>query len=116
MTPEAAAKTDALIASLWSKNLPKTIERLDLLDRYAAAAAFGHLSEADRQEATSISHKFAGSLGMYGYQRGTEIAMQLEHLFRNLPPAQPDLITPLTAQLRESIFADTHEPKVERTQ
>ena len=104
MTPETAAKTDALIAELWQRHLPTLKERLDILDQIAASAANASLSEADREQAASIAHKFAGSLGMYGYQRGTEIAMQLEQLYRTPPVAQPQLLPPLTLQLRQSIF------------
>ena len=104
MTPEAAAETEALIAELWQRHLPTLRERLDILDRIAATAAVCTLSEADREEGVAISHKFAGSLGMYGYHRGSELASALEQLFRGLPPSQPDLITPLTTELRETLF------------
>jgi HPt (histidine-containing phosphotransfer) domain-containing protein len=101
---KADPETKALIAELWQRHLPTTRERLAALDRIAAKAALEPLSATEREEGVAISHKFAGSLGMYGYTRGTEIAMELERLFRALPPSQPDLITPLTTQLRESIF------------
>jgi HPt (histidine-containing phosphotransfer) domain-containing protein len=107
MTPEAAAETAALIAELWQRHLPSLRERLDTLDRIAASAAAGPISDDDREEGTAISHKLAGSLGMYGYKRGTEIASQLEQLYRSNPPSQPDLITPLTVDLRETIFPTT---------
>jgi HPt (histidine-containing phosphotransfer) domain-containing protein len=107
MSPETAAKTDALIAELWQRHLPTIKERLDNLDRIAALAASATLSEADRAQGVDLAHKFAGSLGMYGYKHATDIAMQLEQLYRNLPPAQPDLITPLTVELRQSIFPKT---------
>jgi len=64
------------------------------------------MSEQQREEGIAISHKLAGSLGMYGYQRGTEIASELEQLLRSNPTPQPD-ITPLTTGLRESIFPTT---------
>lgn len=107
MTPETAAKTDALIAELWQRHLPTLKERLDILDQIAASAASGTLSEADREQGASISHKFAGSLGMYGYQRGTEIAMQIEQIYRTLPVSQLQLLSPLTHQLRQSIFPNS---------
>jgi HPt (histidine-containing phosphotransfer) domain-containing protein len=107
MTPQAAAETNALIAELWQRHLPTLKERLDTLDRIAAAATTAPLSEADRQQAVSIAHKFAGSLGMYGYQRGTEIAMQLEALYRTPPVSQPQLLAPLTRDLRLSIFPNS---------
>ncbi len=55
-------------------------ERLNLLDRAAAAAETADLSEDLRVEAVGIAHKFAGSLGMFGYDRGTEIARQIEQM------------------------------------
>jgi HPt (histidine-containing phosphotransfer) domain-containing protein len=104
MTPETAQKTDALIAELWQRNLSKTRERVDLLHTFALAAAAATLAEPQRQEAIAISHKFAGSLGMYGYPRGTDICRDLEQLFRNLPPAQPDVLTPQVDELRQLLF------------
>ena len=105
-TPEeAAAETAALIAELWQRHLPTLRERLGILDRIAAAAGSGAISTEDREEGIAISHKFAGSLGMYGYRRGTEVATQLETLFRSGHPVHPKVET-LTAELREAIFPD----------
>lgn len=104
MTPEAAAETAALIADLWQRHLPTLRERLDILDRIAASSDEAPLLKEDRAEAISISHKFAGSLGMYGYGQGTEIATQLEQMLRSDTPVQPGLFTQLTRELRTSIF------------
>lgn len=101
-TTDVAAQTEALLADLWQRNLPIVKERLHTLDRAAALASTGTLSNDAREEALNISHKLAGSLGMFGYHRGTEIARELELLFRALPPASPDRITPLTTELREA--------------
>jgi len=104
MTPQAVAETDALIAELWQRHLPTIRERLQVLERIAGSAATGSLSKEDREEGIAISHKFAGSLGMYGYRQGTEIASQMEQLFRSNLPIEPDTILSLTYQLREAIF------------
>jgi HPt (histidine-containing phosphotransfer) domain-containing protein len=104
MTPDAAAETAALIADLWQRNLPVLRERLDVLDRIAAASTAGPLSQEDREQGTAISHKFAGSLGMYGYRRGTEIATQLDELFRSSLSIEPERLLSLTYELRESVF------------
>ena len=104
MTPEAAAETAALIADLWKRHLPTLLERLDILDRIAASASQSPLTPEDREEAIAISHKFAGSLGMYGYSHGTEAASQLEQLLRSDSPVGPDLLTALTKELRDTIF------------
>ena len=107
MTPDSAAETAALIANLWQRQLPSIHERLDSLDRIAATSLEGPLTKEDSDEAIAISHKFAGSLGMYGYRRGTEVAMQMEQLLRSNEPLDPSILISLTHQLRESIFPTT---------
>ncbi len=99
--PDAAAQTEALLAEIWQRNLHILTERLDTLERAAAAASNGTLTEEAREEAATVSHKLAGSLGMFGYSRGSEIGRELEQIFRDLPPASPDRISPLTIELRE---------------
>src|ERR1700712_5988712 len=101
--PKAAAETEALLADLWQRHLPTLRERLDVLDNIAAKASLDPLSDDDRDTGIAISHKFAGSLGMYGYHRASEVAMALEQLFRSNPSPQPDQISPLTIELRESV-------------
>jgi HPt (histidine-containing phosphotransfer) domain-containing protein len=106
MTPEAAAETAALIADLWQRHLPTLRERLDLLDRIAASSAVGPLSQEDRDQGIAISHKFAGSLGMYGYRRGTEVATAMEQMLRSDQPLQPEDLLALTYALREAVFPE----------
>ena len=105
MTPEAAAETAALIADLWQRHLPTLRERLIILDRIAAdSASDAPLSKAEHDEAIAISHKFAGSLGMYGYHDGSAAASKIEQLFRSGEPIQSETLIALTTKLRESIF------------
>jgi HPt (histidine-containing phosphotransfer) domain-containing protein len=75
-------KIETLLATLWQRQLPLLRERLDLLDRTAAEASAGLLSEASRNEALSVAHKLAGSLGMFGYHRGTETARTIEMILK----------------------------------
>jgi HPt (histidine-containing phosphotransfer) domain-containing protein len=104
MTPDAAAETAALIADLWQRHLPTLLERLDILDRIAASASQDPITKKDREEGIAISHKFAGSLGMYGYSHGTEVASQMEQLLRSETLLDPALFAGLTIELRETIF------------
>ena len=86
------------IAALWQRNQPQTLSRLDLLDQ----AATGPLTPALRGEAIAIAHKFAGSLGMFGFHEGTRIARDLEaHLESPTPDATT--LASLTAELRTSL-------------
>jgi len=98
------AETASLIAELWQRHLPTLLDRMDTLDRIAQTAASTGLIDKDREEGLGISHKFAGSLGMYGYSHGSEISMQLEELFRSIPLERTDVLTPLVIELRQSVF------------
>lgn len=102
MTAEDESKIGALLEDLWVRGLPLVRDRLNLLDHVAAAARAGDLSEELRAEAVGIAHKFAGSLGMFGYDRGTEIAREIEQLLAILP-ADSGRLALLVSELRETL-------------
>ncbi len=99
------AKINKVIADLWKKNLPTLRERLDLLDRAAAAAAAGVLPEPSRVQALEVAHKLSGSLGMFGYQRGTEIAHEMELILKSPAAGTLATLNSLARELRESLSA-----------
>jgi HPt (histidine-containing phosphotransfer) domain-containing protein len=96
---------DNVLAQLWQKNLPTIRERLDLLDQVADAAATGILAESTRVEALGIAHKLAGSLGMYGYQQGTEAASKMERILKSPTPETLLTLRALAVDLRKSLAA-----------
>ena len=69
---------DAAIAAIWARSLPVVRERLRVLEEAAAALEGGDLRDAERVAAVGEAHKLAGSLGMFGFAEGTEIARVLE--------------------------------------
>lgn len=103
MDQPIAARIEDKLAVLWQRNVPTLLERLDILDRIAAAAVSGCLTPGDQLEARNIAHKLAGTLGMFGYQQGTDVARKLELLLSE-PLANPGKLQPLAASLRQSIF------------
>jgi HPt (histidine-containing phosphotransfer) domain-containing protein len=98
-------KINTLLAELWQKGLPTIRERLDLLDQLGSIAASGTLDEATRVEALNIAHKLAGSLGMYGYQQGTEVASKMERILKSPTPETLLTLPALAADLRKSLAA-----------
>lgn len=102
MTANDEMKIDALLASLWERGLPLLRERLDILERAGRAASTGELNEALRVEAVGLAHKFSGTLGMFGYHRGTEIAREIEQLLA-APSAASERLSMLTTELRETL-------------
>jgi HPt (histidine-containing phosphotransfer) domain-containing protein len=96
---------DTVLAQLWQKNLPTIRERLDLLDQFGSAATTGTLDEPTRVEALNIAHKLAGSLGMYGYQQGTEVASKMERILKSPTPETLATLHTLATDLRKSLAA-----------
>jgi HPt (histidine-containing phosphotransfer) domain-containing protein len=99
---EMAQEITRLIASLWERNRGQVEERLSLLESAAAANSQGDMGEELRNAAREIAHKLAGSLGMFGFPLGSELARQLELMFEHGDP-DPEVLTELTAQLRGSL-------------
>lgn len=96
---------NTLLAGLWQKNLPVLRERLDLIDRVATIAASGAIPDEPRLEAYNIAHKLSGSLGMFGYQQGTDIARQIEKILKAPTTEQLTTLATLAKDLRSSLAA-----------
>jgi HPt (histidine-containing phosphotransfer) domain-containing protein len=102
MTKPIDTEMARLIHTLWERNQNQIQNRLQLLDSAAAANRNGNMGEELRNEAREIAHKLAGSLGMFGFPMGSEIARRLELLFESRDP-DPELLAELTVQLRGSL-------------
>lgn len=96
----ASEKTRALLTDLWRRNRPVIEERLAVLDR---ALGSDPLSDGLRAAALDVAHKLSGSLGMFGFERGTEIARELEQLLE-APAPDPDRMAALNKELREMLL------------
>ena len=101
--PVLSSPPQTMLASVWQKNLPLLRKRLHVLNEAATAANAGHLSAASRQEAGEIAHKLAGSLGMFGYVRGTEVARELEVLLDGDGAVPPTRLQELARQLGQAV-------------
>jgi HPt (histidine-containing phosphotransfer) domain-containing protein len=80
--------------------VPLISERLNGLDIACEAAVLGRLSPIMRRGATDTAHKLAGSLGMFGYPRGTDIAREIEHLLESEGLVDAGLLRELVVELR----------------
>lgn len=103
----ALDKTAQMIAELWKRSEPQVLQRLAILDAAASAAADATLTLPMREEACSLAHKLAGSLGMFGIPEGGTLALEMEHLLKSPEPDAARLMS-LASRLRTVIFpADT---------
>jgi HPt (histidine-containing phosphotransfer) domain-containing protein len=90
----------AMLAALWQRNLPVILERLAILD---AAATTANLDPAMRAEALATAHKLAGSLGMFGFPEGTQIARKIEHQLESPEALDHKLLTVRATELRKAL-------------
>ena len=101
--PSPADATRQLLATLWERNRPLFLERIAELDAASEACAHHTLTPDARHSAMSTAHKLAGSLGMFGYPEGTELARKLEVLLGSPEHLNPLVLRELTTCLRESL-------------
>jgi len=92
-----------LISALWERSVPLISERLHGLDIACEAANLNRLSPIMRRGATDTAHKLAGSLGMFGYPRGTELAREIEQLLECDGLVDAGLLRELVVELRASL-------------
>ena len=92
-----------ILATVWQRNLPLVRQRLQALRCAADQSHAGQLTAPVRTEAAEIAHKLAGSLGMFGYPRGSEIAKHLELLLEGDTPIAADRFQDLTTQLEQTL-------------
>lgn len=92
-----------LITALWDRSLPIIYARLDTLEHACEAAVLDELNPLLRRSAADTAHKLAGSLGMFGYPRGTELARDIEHLLEYDGPVDAITLRQLVLALRSSL-------------
>lgn len=81
-------------------------QRLALLAAAIKTLQVGESTRSQRQQAKEEAHRLAGSLGMYGYTRGSEIARAIEHLLLGesaLEEHQATQLAQLLTTLRQAV-------------
>jgi HPt (histidine-containing phosphotransfer) domain-containing protein len=103
MQEDPQTRIAKLVADLWLRSRQQVSDRVAVLEAAANAARNASLGEPQQSEAEAIAHKLAGSLGMFGFQGGTEIARDLELELREATP-DPVRLTQLCDSLRALLF------------
>jgi len=99
----AEIATRKLLATLWQRNLPVLLDRLAELDKAAEDAVWQTLTSQAREDAAMTAHKLAGSLGMFGYPQGTELARKIEQMLTHWDVIDGAELRELTVALRSSL-------------
>ena len=72
----------AALTTAWSKYKSKSHQQLITLDSAIAALKQGNIETSDRLSAIVTAHSLAGNLGLFGFERGSGLAKQLEQLLQ----------------------------------
>ena len=97
----ARGNPQQILATVWQRNLPLVRQRVRALRDIDENLQAGALTAGDRIEASEIAHKLAGSLGMFGFPKGSEISRNLEILLDSEAPLSPGIVHELTTQLEQ---------------
>lgn len=105
--PELEQKFQKTMAAIWQKYLPLNSERVAQIERAAEALQKRELTPTLRAEAEADAHKLAGAGGTMGYTRLSQLARELEELFRASRDleAQAERIQALVTDLRHELEA-----------
>jgi DNA-binding response OmpR family regulator len=104
--PAPRENVAAAVGQLWARARGAMLERVEVLERAARAAADGRLTGALRQQATAEAHRLAGALGTFGVPEGTRLAREAETRFGGehfLKPADGAELAGTAARLRRAI-------------
>lgn len=75
---DKTTQAQAAIIRAWEKSKEGMLRRVMVLEEAIEAWRSGSVDEAMRQRAEQEAHKLAGSAGMFGFAKGTDLARQLE--------------------------------------
>ncbi|MBL1176623.1 response regulator [Pantanalinema sp. GBBB05] len=91
----------------WEQFKPSMLERLAILEQTVIALQHGNCTEEVRQRAEGVAHKLAGSLGMFGFPKGSELGRQIEYWFQSFTGVESlseleSLVTTLQQELQQA--------------
>jgi diguanylate cyclase (GGDEF)-like protein len=75
-------QTTAAIAAVWQRFKGRVHEQIAILERAVTALVEGQLDNSLRQQAEQEAHSLAGSLGTFGFSKGSQLARQIEQGLR----------------------------------
>jgi hypothetical protein len=95
--------------SIWKQNLPLIRDRLRRLDAFVDGLIKGVSTPQQFKDAIDIAHKFAGSLGMFGYPLGSQVARDLEQLLESNKSPDPHSVLESVDSIRQTLGIERGE-------
>lgn len=115
--------TTSAIAKVWKKYRGAIIDRLGVLERASAMLSGGELEPGFREIAVREAHKLAGSVGTFGFPKGSRLAREAEQILLSAGRSEPGQglrLAELVACLRTELGGEpsgfkSQRPAVDRT-
>jgi len=108
-----SGQVPAAVQAVWERRREEILGRVGALDEAVGALLDGALDEDLRARAERDAHKLAGSLGMFGFSRGSDLARELEQVLAPPGPAASD--APRLAELAIGLRAELETPRLDPT-
>ncbi|MBD2186495.1 response regulator [Planktothrix sp. FACHB-1355] len=102
---QAQAKVQAIMQQVWGKFKQSLGSHIVLFDRAIAQISTGNLDRELRVSAQLEAHRLIGSLGSFGFPKGSEVARQIEQLLslESLGVREAQQLAELVALLKQVV-------------
>jgi DNA-binding response OmpR family regulator len=115
--PTDSEKLATSMAKIWETSKVQFLGQLKTIQNVSNEFSSGAMTADRRTEAEREAHKLAGTLGMFGLMEGSQVARQLENMWRSAQP-QPTAIADLVRRLGQAMQVEpalaTSAPKVDK--
>ncbi|MEO1399987.1 MAG: response regulator [Cyanobacteria bacterium J06635_1] len=106
LSHQAAHQANTKTAAVWDRAKQRLSNRIAVIEQATSAGITDTLADELRQQAEKEAHKLAGSLGMFNFDEGSQLAREAELAFHNWPSLkshQRSQLAELVGALRQSV-------------
>ena len=93
----------AALEKVWIDSRPEVLSRLATIESFLAALESGKSNHASRLAAQSAAHRLSGSLGMFGLDKASTCASEIESMLLHAEGSQVTKIAEFLRELRNMI-------------
>ncbi|MEM9906385.1 MAG: response regulator [Cyanobacteria bacterium P01_D01_bin.44] len=111
LSHQVAHQANTQTAAVWERAKQRLSNRIAVIEQATFAGISDTLADELRQQAEREAHKLAGSLGMFSFDEGSQLAHEAELAFHNWPSLashQRSHLAELVAALRQSVQQAIH--------
>ena len=103
MASEGEGDDHAALRAIWQEHRAATLDRVAVLERAAALALGGQLTDAERANAKQEAHTLAGTVAFFGFREASRIASEIQRFFAEGRAPDPEWLRDRLAKLRGAL-------------